>query len=153
MLFLRRLTEIIQTFELYAHVKQKLEVGNIHLVLADGFSKRGNDKLSGRTDTNKTVNFVYIPVPELHGEDLLAYEPPASREDALQRSQTLASEGKAAQPQVGEYVAVLITEGLKNSLVGVPLFRTSLQEFARVPHQWAKLPANLIPEAEIMQHA
>jgi tRNA A37 methylthiotransferase MiaB len=138
-----RLTEIIQTFERYAHVKQGLEVGNIHLVLAEGYSKRGSERLSGRTDTNKTVNFDNIPVPELYGDDLHAYTPPTDH----QGGRLLSEQSSAATGVVpGEFVAVLITEGLKHSLVGVPLFKTSLTSFESIPHAWAKLPTNHIDD-------
>lgn len=53
----RRLTEIIsQQMNIQEKNNQK-EVGKRHLVLAEGTSKRSDEQLSGRTDTNKMVVF------------------------------------------------------------------------------------------------
>lgn len=52
-----RLTEIItQQMEIQAEIN-KQEIGKRHLVLVEGTSKRSDDQLSGRTDTNKMVIF------------------------------------------------------------------------------------------------
>ncbi len=53
----RRLTEIIsQQMNIQEKNNQK-EIGKRHLVLAEGTSKRSDEQLSGRTDTNKMVVF------------------------------------------------------------------------------------------------
>ena len=53
----RRLSEIItQQMDIQAS-RNKLEHGRRHLVLVEGTSKRSDEQLSGRTDTNKMVVF------------------------------------------------------------------------------------------------
>lgn len=53
----RRLTEIITQQMNIQEERNKQEAGNRHLVLVEGTSKRSDDQLSGRTDTNKMVVF------------------------------------------------------------------------------------------------
>lgn len=52
-----RLTEIIQQQMAIQEKNNKTEIGSRHLVLAEGTSKRSDEQLSGRTDTNKMVVF------------------------------------------------------------------------------------------------
>lgn len=53
----RRLTEIVnQQMEIQKN-RNKLEVGRRHLVLVEGTSKRSEEQMSGRSDTNKIVIF------------------------------------------------------------------------------------------------
>ncbi|MDZ7718667.1 MAG: tRNA (N6-isopentenyl adenosine(37)-C2)-methylthiotransferase MiaB [Balneolaceae bacterium] len=53
----RRLTEIIEQQMDIQEENNEQEIGNRHLVLAEGESKRSSEQLSGRTDTNKMVVF------------------------------------------------------------------------------------------------
>lgn len=53
----RRLTEIISRQMAIQEQLNKKEVGKEHLVLVEGTSKRSDDQLCGRTDTNKMVVF------------------------------------------------------------------------------------------------
>lgn len=53
----RRLTEIIQQQMKIQEKNNQKEIGRRHLVLAEGTSKRSDNQLSGRTDTNKMVVF------------------------------------------------------------------------------------------------
>lgn len=53
----RRLSEIIHQQMSIQEKNNKLELGNRHLVLVEGTSKRSDDQLSGRTDTNKIAVF------------------------------------------------------------------------------------------------
>ena len=53
----RRLSEIINQQMEIQKERNTLEVGKRHLVLVEGTSKRSDDQLSGRTDTNKMVVF------------------------------------------------------------------------------------------------
>lgn len=53
----RRLTEIIEQQMKIQEKNNKEEIGNRHLVLVEGTSKRSDEQLSGRTDTNKMVVF------------------------------------------------------------------------------------------------
>jgi tRNA-2-methylthio-N6-dimethylallyladenosine synthase len=53
----RRLSEIIQQQMSIQEKNNQTEIGSRHLVLAEGTSKRSDEQLSGRTDTNKMVVF------------------------------------------------------------------------------------------------
>ena len=53
----RRLTEIIEQQMAIQKKNNKKEIGRRHLVLVEGTSKRSDEQLSGRTDTNKMVVF------------------------------------------------------------------------------------------------
>ena len=52
-----RLVRMIDVFKKHQLDVQKAEIGNKHLVLIDGFGKRGDHQLSGLTDTMKRVVF------------------------------------------------------------------------------------------------
>jgi tRNA-2-methylthio-N6-dimethylallyladenosine synthase len=53
----RRLQEIIDTHRRGSDLRNRAEIGVNHLVLVENVSKRRDDQLSGRTDTNKVVIF------------------------------------------------------------------------------------------------
>lgn len=53
----RRLSEIIEQQQRIQYENNQLEIGRSHLVLVEGPSKRSDQQLSGRTDTNKMVVF------------------------------------------------------------------------------------------------
>jgi tRNA-2-methylthio-N6-dimethylallyladenosine synthase len=53
----RRLSEIISQQMEIQEKRNKNEIGNVHLVLAEGKSKKSDQQLSGRSDTNKMVVF------------------------------------------------------------------------------------------------
>jgi tRNA-2-methylthio-N6-dimethylallyladenosine synthase len=53
----RRLQEIIDTHRTYSAMNNQGEIGRTHLVLVENVSKRSDQQLSGRTDTNKVVIF------------------------------------------------------------------------------------------------
>lgn len=53
----RRLNEIIEKQRLHSLERNKLDVGKVHKVLVEGFSKRSNDFLQGRNTANKVVVF------------------------------------------------------------------------------------------------
>ena len=53
----RRLQEIIDTHRTYSALNNQAEIGRTHLVLVENVSKRSDQQLSGRTDTNKVVIF------------------------------------------------------------------------------------------------
>ncbi|WP_340106338.1 tRNA (N6-isopentenyl adenosine(37)-C2)-methylthiotransferase MiaB [Rhodohalobacter sp. 8-1] len=90
----RRLSEIITQQMNIQEKRNNAEIGNVHIVLAEGTSKKSDKQLSGRSDTNKMVVF--------------------DREHY----------------QKGDYVAVEITECTSATLIGKPLYKTTLKEFA-----------------------
>lgn len=53
----RRLTEIIELQTRISLESNRAEVGREHVVLVEGSSRRSEDQVAGRTDTNKTVVF------------------------------------------------------------------------------------------------
>ncbi|MDX1637586.1 MAG: tRNA (N6-isopentenyl adenosine(37)-C2)-methylthiotransferase MiaB [Balneolaceae bacterium] len=53
----RRLTEIIEQQMEIQEKRNRQEIGRRHLVLVEGTSKRSDEQLKGRTDTNKMVVF------------------------------------------------------------------------------------------------
>jgi tRNA-2-methylthio-N6-dimethylallyladenosine synthase len=53
----RRLAEIITLQRAHSHLRNKMDVGKVHKVLIEGFSKRSDDDLQGRTTANKVVVF------------------------------------------------------------------------------------------------
>eukprot|EP00697_Spironema_sp_BW2_P000174 gnl/Spiro4/10238_TR5441_c0_g1_i1.p1 gnl/Spiro4/10238_TR5441_c0_g1~~gnl/Spiro4/10238_TR5441_c0_g1_i1.p1 ORF type:complete len:673 (+),score=103.06 gnl/Spiro4/10238_TR5441_c0_g1_i1:115-2133(+) len=68
----RRLQEVIDRFRLHARSLSECELGSRHLVLVEGPSKRHPEShLSGRTDTNKRVNFKNTKVPALDSDGTL----------------------------------------------------------------------------------
>jgi tRNA-2-methylthio-N6-dimethylallyladenosine synthase len=53
----QRLAEVISLQQSVQEINNRAEIGNRHLVLTEGSSKRSDDQLYGRTDTNKVVIF------------------------------------------------------------------------------------------------
>ncbi|UII31555.1 tRNA (N6-isopentenyl adenosine(37)-C2)-methylthiotransferase MiaB [Fulvivirga ulvae] len=53
----RRLSEIIDRQQKYSLERNQRDVGKVHKVLIEGFSKRSNDDLQGRNSANKVVIF------------------------------------------------------------------------------------------------
>lgn len=90
----RRLSEIISQQMGIQEENNRREIGNRHLVLAEGTSKRSDDQLSGRTDTNKMVVF--------------------DRENFAK----------------GDYVEVEIIDCTSATLIGKPIRKTTIQEYA-----------------------
>jgi len=89
----RRLSEIITQQMNIQEKRNTNEIGNVHIVLAEGTSKKSDEQLSGRSDTNKMVVF-----------DKEHYKK-------------------------GDYVAVEIKSCTSATLIGKPLYKTSIQEF------------------------
>ena len=52
-----RLSKMIEVFKKNQLVKQKEDIGKYHLVMIDGFGKKGPTQLSGLTDCNKRAVF------------------------------------------------------------------------------------------------
>jgi tRNA-2-methylthio-N6-dimethylallyladenosine synthase len=53
----RRLSEIIQKQTELSLKRNRLDIGKVHKVLVEGFSKRSEDQLQGRNSANKVVVF------------------------------------------------------------------------------------------------
>lgn len=99
----RRLTEVIERFRVHMLAKNADEVGRTHLLLVDGASRRSQDHLVGRTDTNKKV--------------------------VVPKHFTSAEDGSQCSLEFGDYVAVRVVRVQGQTLFGEPLYRTTLTDF------------------------
>lgn len=88
-------------------------------VLVEGFSKKSDAQLSGRTDTMKRVVFDDVAVP-------------ATLEGASQS----ASAQELVRLKPGDYVAVEVHACSTGTLFATPLSKTTLQAFAKA-HDYA----------------
>ncbi|XP_065091941.1 CDK5RAP1-like protein [Ochlerotatus camptorhynchus] len=102
-----RLREMIRAFRAGAEELNRQFIGREELVLVEGVSKRSKDDLSGRNDGNIKV---IIPACDVPMGDATSNE-----------RKTIVS---------GDYVAVRITESNSQILKGVPLYHTTISEFA-----------------------
>ncbi|XP_050298379.1 CDK5RAP1-like protein [Anthonomus grandis grandis] len=100
-----RLQKMIEVFRRNAYVLNAGQIGKIHLVLIEGFSKRSENNLQGRNDNNIKV---IIPANDLV----------PSRDG---------TNSKLLSP--GDYVAVHINAANSQVLKGIPLYYTGLQDF------------------------
>lgn len=103
----QRLREMIAAFRAGAEQLNRQFVGREELVLVEGFSKRSKDDLSGRNDGNIKVILPSGDVPMGHSN--------------ADERKTIVS---------GDYVAVKIVESNSQILKGVPLYHTTISEFA-----------------------
>ncbi|DBA70565.1 TPA: hypothetical protein ACH3X2_011957 [Trebouxia sp. C0005] len=108
----RRLQEIIAIFREGQLRQNEAEIGKIHLVLVEGFSKRSDSQLSGRTDTMKRAIFVDVPVAAEY---------------------TGNQSGELVSLKPGDYVAVKVHSCSTGTLFAEALGRTTLQAFAAAP--------------------
>ncbi|BFZ24748.1 hypothetical protein BsWGS_27786 [Bradybaena similaris] len=103
---IRRNQELHDTFRSHAEALHLAQVGEIHLVLVEGESKRSAEDLAGRNDANTKVVFHHVPLK--YGPELL---------------------GEETNVQAGDYVAIEITSGTSQVLKGRALYKTTLQDF------------------------
>ena len=111
----RRLAEVIDAQRKGAEDANALEVGRVHCVLVEGRSKRSDERMSGRTCTNKRVI--------VDGVDT------AAEYDVTEGSQ---HGSPTVTMNSGDYVAVRIDRAGANTLYGTPLGRTELGRFHRI---------------------
>ncbi|XP_045475978.1 CDK5RAP1-like protein [Harmonia axyridis] len=102
----RRLTEMIESYRNNVHKINHAQIGQIQLVLIEGFSKRSDANLVGRNDQN-----IKVIIP---GLDLIP-------------SKSETEDSRLLKP--GDYVAVHINDANSQILKGIPLYRTSLMDF------------------------
>jgi len=102
----KRHMEIIETFRKGAELLNKSRIGQVHLVMVEGESRRSSDDFAGRNDHNTTVIFGKRELP-VGGSDC----------------------GAVRMPLVGDYVACRIGGASSQTLRAEPLYITSLQEF------------------------
>ncbi len=53
----RRLEEVVSKQRAHSFLRNQLDVGKVHRVLIEGFSKRSEDDLQGRNSSNKVIVF------------------------------------------------------------------------------------------------
>ncbi|XP_006003204.1 CDK5 regulatory subunit-associated protein 1 [Latimeria chalumnae] len=99
----RRLEELITEFRNEASTLNSEAIGSTQLVLVEGASKRSTAELCGRNDGNIKVIFPNMEIA------------------------TDQAQGTLSKIQPGEYVLVKITSVSSQSLKGIPLARSSLQ--------------------------
>jgi MiaB/RimO family radical SAM methylthiotransferase len=111
----RRLREVIDTFHSVALSANQREIGAHHLVLVEGTARSprnwdsGVVALTGRTDSNKRVIFPDVAVPIENSADC-----------------SVPSE----QLKVGDYAVVRVTNVSSLTMVGTPVHRSNLGDFA-----------------------
>ena len=70
----RRLSEIIEKQTKHSLLRNKLDIGKVHRVLIEGYSKRSNEYLQGRNSANKVVVFPKGSFSKGHYVDVLVNE-------------------------------------------------------------------------------
>lgn len=108
----QRLSEIIATFRRRVTERNTLEVGEEHLVLVEGFSKRSspaNPTLTGRTDSNKRCVF-------------------SAAADVLADADDPTSHRIPLKP--GDYAVVRVKEAKTQTLLCEPIGRSGIEAFA-----------------------
>lgn len=115
----RRLTELIEAFRESTGKCFDSQIGSVQLVLVEGPNKRAPDtELIGKSDKGHRVIFTRMPIPDWVDND-----------------------GKR-NPQVGDYVEVLILKSTRASLFGEALAITKLSSFYNIMHEEAVACAN-----------
>jgi MiaB/RimO family radical SAM methylthiotransferase len=105
----RRLREIVDLFYTTQAKKNQKEIGSIQLVLVEGTSKRSDEELKGRTDSNKKV---LIP---------REFDLPIYNEDGVRDG--------IRKMEPGDYVVVELTSCTGVTFKGKPLAITSLSSW------------------------
>jgi tRNA-N(6)-(isopentenyl)adenosine-37 thiotransferase enzyme MiaB len=121
----RRLHEVIETFHLHARQKNKLEIGKKHLVLVEGTSKRSDQELFGRSDTNKKVIFAERSLPSF--SDWLKHKARQQIVDSTEGQNTVPLPASEVKP--GEYIVVKVESSSAVSLKGKAIAKISLTDF------------------------
>lgn len=133
----KRLQEIIHTFRTNVQLKnEQHELHRIRLVLVEGLSSKNKCNTStnassddntllwsGRTDQNKRILFPY--------QDVVL--PPTNYNHNTYNDDTKVSF------QIGDYIAVLVTEVRGHTLRGRGLWRSTLQSFKNDHANWIKM--------------
>ncbi|XP_078698114.1 mitochondrial tRNA methylthiotransferase CDK5RAP1-like [Branchiostoma floridae x Branchiostoma belcheri] len=107
----RRLAELIDVCRQGMAEANAEKIGQVHLVLVEGLSKKSPSDLAGRNDGNTKVIIPNMDIPEEVGGQ------------------------KCAPMKAGDYVAVKITSSTSQVLKGLPLAHTSLQGFPNLEWQ------------------
>jgi MiaB/RimO family radical SAM methylthiotransferase len=121
---LERLSQVIDTFHRVSKQKQRERVGSLELVLVENEARRNSDTdVTGRGDCNLRVHFAKSNV---------ACASNANDLRSLLTGSAASSSLPTVDLQPGDYVAVRIVDSTSSSLRGVPIARTTLQDYHRV---------------------
>lgn len=102
---------LVRMVELYRKIMENInrqQIGQLQLVLVEGFSRRSSLYLAGRNDSNIKVIFPQSDIPEHCGEENSDIKP-------------------------GDYVVVQINDASSQVLKGIPLYHTTLNKFYSKP--------------------
>ncbi|CAB3252874.1 unnamed protein product [Arctia plantaginis] len=105
-----RHNRMIDIYKRKCQLLNEAEIGNTHLVLVEGVARK-SDKILGRNELYLRVAFDQTAIPS--------------------------EDGGRREVKPGDYVAVEIVGARSATLLGVPLYHTSLSEFYR-EHQWGE---------------
>lgn len=134
----RRLNEVIETFNSVLKTKNLKELKKKHLVLVEGVSRKSENELSGRSDSNKKVIFAEQQVPTLKTLQRIVCQQQRrsdnNTEDEEYNTQPkipLHLKPEDLQPlKPGDYVIVEVTEARDGvALRGRALAKTTLTEY------------------------
>jgi MiaB/RimO family radical SAM methylthiotransferase len=136
---LRRLREIIDTFNEVVTIKNRVEDSDrLHIVLVQGSSRRSspeNPMLTGLTDTNKRCVFRDVMIPSC----LRSYEKNLKNnfEGEVEYKPLLENMPSSGVRAVeGDYVLVKVHEAGRHTLHATPIARTTLSEaFSLIPRE------------------
>lgn len=101
---LNRMKNMVQTFRKHAENLNRLQIGQRHLILVEGRSKRSGLHLAGRNDANIKVIFPDDEIPEKDCSTVAPIKP-------------------------GDYIVVQINDTSSQVLKGIPLYHTKLTDF------------------------
>jgi len=139
---LRRLQEVIETFHSTLKTKTQQYVGSIQCVLVTGKSHRSSERLTGRCDDFRKVNFDLIELPTYHPDqplhDGMSNDNVNDSIRISSASHVSSSSQARRHPRIGDYVAVKVTSSTSLSLQGIPHGITTLKDFYRF-HPFNKL--------------
>lgn len=141
---LRRLSEIIQTFRRFSVPKNAQLVGGLQLALIEGASRKNKDRTAGRTDGGQRVvvdTCRFDPLAISSSEFIAREERHQTRiakagdddDDNDHALRTPSPISQLRQPHPGEFIVTFITGSSGHqTLYGIPLFVSSIQEFSRL---------------------
>eukprot|EP01099_Mayorella_cantabrigiensis_P006155 TRINITY_DN5095_c0_g1_i1.p1 TRINITY_DN5095_c0_g1~~TRINITY_DN5095_c0_g1_i1.p1 ORF type:complete len:314 (-),score=83.44 TRINITY_DN5095_c0_g1_i1:44-907(-) len=129
----RRLQELIETFHQSSSQKNLNEVGSFQLVLIEGTSKRSEQELQGRTDTNKRVVFPNGLFPNsiqqyLNDKFQSDNNNNNNNNNNNQNNQNNDENHNLSPLKVGDYVLVRIDSSTSISFRGTALCKTTITE-------------------------
>lgn len=101
-----RLERMISVYRTEAERLNKLQIGQLQLVLIEGASKRTNEYLQGRNDGNMRVIIPSTQIP---------VRPNCDEKSSIKS---------------GDYIVVEITNANSQTLTGIPVYRSSITEYA-----------------------